>query len=52
MRLKSETGVGLTKADNISMEIGGRELGLMRDIKSVFDPRGLLNPGRIFGGAA
>jgi glycolate oxidase len=40
--------VGLTKAEYIGMEIGEAELGLMLNIKKVFDPKGLLNPGKIF----
>jgi glycolate oxidase len=46
--ISGEHGVGLTKAEYIGMEIGEAELGLMRNIKKVFDPKGLLNPGKIF----
>lgn len=47
--LSGEHGVGLTKAPYISMEIAPRELALMRGVKGLFDPRNLLNPGKIFG---
>jgi glycolate oxidase len=47
--ISGEHGVGLTKAEYIGMEIGKRELGLMKEIKKVFDPKGILNPGKIFG---
>lgn len=46
--ISGEHGVGLTKAAFIGMEIGEAELGLMRGIKRAFDPKGLLNPGKIF----
>ena len=46
--ISGEHGVGLTKAKYINMEIRERELELMRGIKRLFDPRGLLNPGKIF----
>ncbi len=47
--ISGEHGVGLTKAPYIGMEIKARELSLMRGIKAVFDPQGILNPGKIFG---
>ncbi len=46
--ISGEHGVGLTKAAFIKMEIGEAELELMRGIKRAFDPKGLLNPGKIF----
>ena len=46
--LSGEHGVGLTKKAFIGMEIKPAELGLMRRIKEVFDPDGILNPGKIF----
>ncbi len=46
--ISGEHGVGLTKAAYINMEIGGTEIELMRGLKRVFDPKGLLNPGKIF----
>jgi glycolate oxidase len=46
--ISGEHGVGLTKAAYINMEIGETELELMRSLKRVFDPKGLLNPGKIF----
>jgi glycolate oxidase len=30
------------------MELGRPEIALMRGIKAVFDPKGILNPGKIF----
>ncbi|MBF0506226.1 MAG: FAD-binding protein [Nitrospirae bacterium] len=47
--LSGEHGIGLTKASYFSMEVKRRELELMKGIKGVFDPKGLMNPGKIFG---
>ena len=46
--ISGEHGVGITKAPYLSMELGGPEIALMRGIKAVFDPKGILNPGKIF----
>jgi len=46
--LSGEHGIGLTKAAYIGMEIGADALGAMKRIKQVLDPRGILNPGKIF----
>jgi glycolate oxidase len=46
--ISGEHGVGTTKAAYFKREIGPVETRLMRRIKSVFDPRGVLNPGKIF----
>lgn len=50
--ISGEHGVGITKAPYIGMEIGTEELALMRRIKAVFDPNGILNPGKIFHGSS
>ena len=46
--LSGEHGIGLTKKAYLPWEIPPRALSLMREIKKVFDPKGLLNPGKIF----
>lgn len=46
--ISGEHGVGLTKANYISMEIPPAELDIMKKIKGVFDPKNILNPGKIF----
>jgi glycolate oxidase len=46
--ISGEHGVGLTKKAYISMEICPDELELMKKIKAVFDPKNILNPGKIF----
>jgi glycolate oxidase len=46
--ISGEHGIGLTKAGYIDMELSGRELKIMESIKKVFDPKTILNPGKIF----
>jgi len=46
--ISGEHGVGLTKAAYMDMEVREQELALMKGIKKLFDPRGMLNPGKIF----
>ncbi|OGW54389.1 MAG: glycolate oxidase subunit GlcD [Nitrospirae bacterium RBG_13_43_8] len=45
--LSGEHGVGLTKAPYIGMEISETGLSIMKSIKQVFDPKNILNPGKI-----
>jgi len=46
--ISGEHGIGLTKAGYIGMEISKKELEIMEAIKKVFDPKNILNPGKIF----
>jgi glycolate oxidase len=46
--LSGEHGVGTAKAPYIGMELGAREINIMKEIKNLFDPKGILNPGKIF----
>ena len=46
--LSGEHGVGLTKAAYLDMELDPPTLALMRQIKTLFDPLNILNPGKIF----
>jgi len=41
-----EHGVGSLKAGHLGRQVGAVELDLMHRIKDVFDPAGILNPGR------
>ena len=43
----SEHGIGLGKMGSMRMELGDDMMDLMRDIKRVFDPDNLMNPGKI-----
>lgn len=47
--ISGEHGIGITKAPYLGMEIKEKELELMKGIKRLFDPRGMMNPGKIFG---
>jgi FAD/FMN-containing dehydrogenase len=40
--------VGLAKKDFLPAAVGELNVGVMRSIKSAFDPQGILNPGKIF----
>jgi glycolate oxidase len=46
--LSGEHGIGLTKSSFLPLEVGDGAVALMRKIKSVLDPNGILNPGKIF----
>lgn len=46
--LSGEHGIGLEKRDYINLEIDPVTLDLMQRIKQQFDPRNILNPGKIF----
>lgn len=46
--ISGEHGIGLTKAGYINMELSRQEIKLMESIKNVFDPKNILNPGKIF----
>ena len=46
--LSGEHGVGLKRRDYLSQFYSREEINLMRNIKRAFDPKGILNPGKIF----
>lgn len=45
--ISAEHGVGLLKRDFLHFTRSAEEISLMRGIKSVFDPQGILNPGKV-----
>jgi len=47
-----EHGIGVLKAPYLHLEQSAELISLQRDLKRVFDPRGLLNPGKIFAGTS
>ncbi|MBW1816671.1 MAG: FAD-binding protein [Deltaproteobacteria bacterium] len=49
--ITGEHGIGITKAPYLEMEIPRAGLELMQRIKKAFDPKGILNPGKIFDGS-
>jgi D-lactate dehydrogenase (cytochrome) len=44
-----EHGIGLGKKDKLLSESGPDVIALMQGIKRIWDPRGILNPGKVFG---
>ena len=46
--ISGEHGIGLTKAKYIGMEISPVSIELMKAVKKAFDPKGIMNPGKIF----
>jgi len=50
--LSGEHGIGITKAPYLTMELGDLGVEVMKRIKKSFDPNNVLNPGKIFPGAA
>src|SRR4051794_10573355 len=46
--LSGEHGVGSEKRAFVGKEIDATTMSLMKDIKRVFDPRNILNPGKMF----
>jgi glycolate oxidase len=46
--ISGEHGIGLVKKPFLSLVLDERQIEIMRGIKRVFDPRGIMNPGKIF----
>ena len=46
--ISGEHGIGLVQKPYMDIAFNEVGLNLMRDIKKVFDPKGILNPGKIF----
>jgi glycolate oxidase len=46
--ISGEHGIGLVKKPYLSLVLAEKEIEIMRGIKRVFDPRGIMNPGKIF----
>lgn len=46
--ISGEHGIGLVQKDYMSIAFNPVQLQLMKSIKNVFDPKGILNPGKIF----
>jgi len=49
--ITGEHGVGLAKRDFLELEQGPEVVALERRLKALFDPAGILNPGKIFPGS-
>jgi glycolate oxidase len=46
--LSGEHGIGITKASFLPLELDDTALKVMKQLKNLFDPQGILNPGKIF----
>ena len=46
--ISAEHGVGMTKRDYLGYSRSPEEIACMKAIKAVFDPNGIMNPGKIF----
>ncbi len=45
--VSGEHGIGYAKKEYLALQIGERQLELMHAIKAVFDPKNILNPGKV-----
>ena len=48
-QVSGEHGIGHAKSGYLWNAVGEEPIALMRGIKAVFDPKGILNPGKVFG---
>jgi FAD/FMN-containing dehydrogenase len=46
--ISAEHGIGLLKKEALSFSRTPEEIAYFRAVKRIFDPQGLLNPGKIF----
>lgn len=46
--ISGEHGIGLVQRSYMDIAFGSTQLDLMKQIKQIFDPHGILNPGKIF----
>lgn len=46
--ISGEHGIGLVQKNYMDIAFNETQLGIMRQIKQIFDPKGILNPGKIF----
>lgn len=46
--ISGEHGIGFAKVPYLGLELGPETIAAMKAIKQAFDPKGILNPGKIF----
>ncbi len=46
--ITGEHGIGMQKRRYLQMELGRSELARQRAVKAVFDPAGIMNPGKVY----
>ena len=47
-RITAEHGVGLLRKSYLSMNLGSGQIEVLKRLKRAFDPKNVLNPGKIF----
>lgn len=47
--ISGEHGIGLVQQEYVNIVFSEKTLELQRSIKTIFDPKGILNPGKMFG---
>ncbi|HPQ42599.1 MAG TPA: FAD-linked oxidase C-terminal domain-containing protein [Syntrophales bacterium] len=48
--ISGEHGIGITKKPFLPMELSAESIRIQKEIKRIFDPQQILNPGKIFQG--
>jgi len=48
--ITAEHGIGLSKIPYLSMALDKTQIEIMKKIKKIFDPKNIMNPGKIFTG--
>lgn len=46
--ISGEHGIGITKKPSLGMELSAESIRLQKEIKKIFDPLNIMNPGKIF----
>ena len=46
--VSGEHGIGFLKSKYMPAQHSGRQISLMREIKKLFDPKNILNPGKVY----
>ena len=46
--ISAEHGVGMTKKPYLEYSRSAEEIEYMKALKKVFDPKGIMNPGKLF----
>ena len=46
--VSGEHGIGVLKSKYMPAQHSGRQISLMREIKKLFDPKNILNPGKVY----
>jgi len=47
-QVSGEHGIGISKRPFLIKDLGDTLINLQREIKGVFDPHNILNPGKVF----